>query len=196
VKTALIASTALVLAGCGDPLFFGEVEEPKICFRLPAASVPAAPALPPGAPAIPSQTVESSGELDLGSQIPGLDQKGTTGSLRLLSLSISSSADALSHIDAAEADLPAPGGALAPFVDFSRTPSVGSYTPNADGSATIDMKLAPDTELFQAVFANGGKLPYRIALTGTPPTVAWTVAVDFCMYAKLKVDVLQAVKSN
>ena len=81
MRTARFAPLALALCACGDPLFFAEVEDRQICMTLPGQTIQKAPA------GIGEQTAPPwQGSLDLGSAIPGLGEKGTTGTIKSISL--------------------------------------------------------------------------------------------------------------
>ncbi len=192
MRNLLFASLALALAACGDPLFFAEVEEKKICFELPSVSVQGTGSLPDVIQQqIGSKTVSTpDGEaLDFGSQVPALDkQKATTGSIKLISFEVTSSTDALQHIEAAELDVADANGQLVPFMHYERPAQ--SECVAGQATCTITMTI-PDGDLLRPILANAGHLPYKLSLTGTPPQDDWTVKVDTCMSAKIMVDALK-----
>jgi hypothetical protein len=179
VRTALFASLALALSGCGDPLFFAEVEDRRICMTLPGESIPAAPA------GVGDQTVTWQGRFDLGSGIPGLGEKGTTGTIRMVSFSLASTTDVTS-ITHAEVDLTSDAGPPTPFMHYTQQQPVAD--PNS-----LSMAIDQDLDLFERL-AGGRTIGYAIAFTGRPPTAAWTADITACMSAKVKIDPLQVIK--
>ncbi len=48
------------------------------------------------------------------------------------------------------------------------------------------------TNLFDLL--SSGQLGYRVELSGTPPSGAWTADMEACMYAKVMVDALKAIQ--
>ena len=176
-------AASFALAGCGDPLFFAAVEDRKVCLVLPGESVPAVN--PPAGINTGSQTARWEGDFNLGSDIPGLDSKGTTGSIKMVSFTINSSTD-MSSITAVELDVSDKAGNPEQFASYAQQP--GAVDPS-----TISMKIDQDLDLFQRL-VNGGKLHYGIAFTGTPPTVAWSADFTVCMSIKMQVDALKAIQ--
>ncbi len=179
----LATSLALTLAGCGDPLFFAAVEDRKICMALPGESIPGV-TVPDGI-VIGPQTAYWEGDFDLGSDIPGLDSKGTTGSIKMLSFTINSSTD-MSSITAVELDVSGKAGDLEHFASYAQQP--GAVDPS-----TIPMTIDQDLDLFDRM-VNGGKLHYAIAFTGSPPAVAWSADFTLCMSVKMQIDALKAIQ--
>ena len=70
-----LAPAVLLAAACGDPLFFAQVKEERLCLALANRSVPAAPVVPASVAALFPASVTWTGDLDLGSKFPGLDKK-------------------------------------------------------------------------------------------------------------------------
>ena len=185
MRTAILATLALSLAGCGDPLFFAEVEERRICLQvsstLPGTGVNVN---------VGEQTVDSPvGSIDVASQIAGLDKAkdATTASVRLTSLSVSSAGD-LSFVAAAEVDLSDANGQLAPFVHYAAP--AGQAAP----VSRIDMVVDdPNVNLYGRLV--GGALSYQLHVTGTPPAAETPVDVTARMYVKVLVDALKAAQA-
>jgi hypothetical protein len=173
---ALAVLAAAALAGCGDPLFFAEVKEERICLALPDRTVPAAPG------GIGEQTVTWSGDLDLGSQIPGLDRPGVTGSIRMLSMTVAATLD-LSGVTQADVSVSDAAGAATPFMHLARP---------ALAPERLDMALDQDLNLLDRL--RDGALRYDIAFRGTPPTQAWGATIETCLAVEVKVDALKAMQ--
>jgi hypothetical protein len=181
VRTALFASVALALSGCGDPLFFAEVEDRQICMTLPGQTIPKAPA------GIGEQTVSWQGNLDLGSAIPGLGEKGTTGTIKSVSLRVNSTTD-MSVIRHADVKLSALDGETP-----TRYMHYDVQEQQAADPALLNMTIDDDIDLFERL-AGGKKIDYTISFTGQPPTVDWTADITACMSAKVKLDPLEMMK--
>jgi hypothetical protein len=179
VRTALFASLALALSACGGPLFFADVEEKQMCITLPSQTIPHATT------DVGVQTVNFNGSLDLGSGIPGLGKKGTTGTIKMTSLGMQSSTD-MRVISSARVDLASDVGQPTPYMHYQQMPGAN---PN-----TISMTIDQDIDLFSRL-ADGKTIQFVIALTGTPPTVDWTSDVTACMSVKIQIDPLEMIKN-
>jgi hypothetical protein len=180
---ALVAPLTLTLAGCGDPLFFAAVEDRRICMALPGQSVPAVN--PPAGIVIGPQTARWEGDFDLGSDIPGLTSKGTTGSIKMLSFTIDSSTD-MSSITEVQLDVSDKEGNLDHLASYAQLP--GAADPN-----TIPMTIDQDLDLFDRM-VSGGKLHYAIEFIGSPPTVEWSADFTVCMSVKMQIDAMKAIQ--
>ncbi|OFX25104.1 MAG: hypothetical protein A2V77_05895 [Anaeromyxobacter sp. RBG_16_69_14] len=183
IALTLAVSVSLTLAGCGDPLFFAAVEDRKICMALPGQSVPAVN--PPAGIDIGQQTARWEGDFDLGSDIPGLTSKGTTGGIKMLSFTINSSTD-MSSITEVQLDVSDKEGNLDHLASYAQVP--GATDPN-----TIPMTIDQDLDLFDRM-VNGGKLRYAIEFTGSPPTVEWSADFTVCMSVEMQIDALEAIQ--
>lgn len=184
MRTALFASLALALSGCGDPLLFAEVEDKQICMTMPGQTVPGAGQL---AALVPEQTVTYDGSLDLGSAIPGLDKKGTSGTIKSISLRVNSDTD-MSVIRRAEVNLYSLAGEDATLYMHYDT----SEKPTTD-PRVLEMLIDADVDLFSRL-AGGKAIDYHISFTGKPPAAAWTADITACLSAKVKIDPLEAMK--
>jgi hypothetical protein len=164
-------------------LFFAAVEEKRICFTQPAATVRGVP--PAIVEALGQQTATWEGSLDLGAHVPGLEGKGTTGTIALLSLTVNSGAD-LRGIRSARLEVAgASGEQWQPALE---------YAPPETGAAADSLELDPiqQVDLFPIVH-DGGQLRFRLTLTGSPPAADWGADLVTCMSADLKVDALKAL---
>lgn len=184
MRTALFASLALALTGCGDPLLFAEVEDKQICLTMPSQTIPGAGPLSPD---LPEQTVTYDGSLDLGSAIPGLDTKGTTGTIKSISLHVNSTTD-MSVIRRADVNLSSVAGEPATlYMHYDR-----GQEPTTDPH-DLTMIIDADVNLFQRL-AGGKSIDYHISFTGSPPAADWTADVVACVSAKVQIDPLEAIK--
>jgi hypothetical protein len=172
-----LAPLLALAAGCGDPLFFAQVKETRLCLALDNRSVPAAPA------GVGTQTVTWSGDLDLGSKFPGLDKKdAVSGAIRMLSLSVNGSTD-LGGVTAADVTVSDAAGAPQSFMHFA---------PPSASPTVLAMTLDQDLNLLDRL--QSGVLHYTITFSGTPPTTAWTAEVDTCLSLDVTIDALKAMK--
>ncbi len=194
MKTALIASLALTLAACGGPLFYAEVQEQEICIDFPGENAPYSPVPIPA-----TQAISTESSFDVGSQIPGLDKNGTTGSIKVTKLTITGDAAALKNdIQSAEIDLPDDTGTLQPTLTYATAaPTAGALDcPTGSATCTISMKVVRQDDLLKALLAAKGALAYKLSLAGQPPTAPWTVDMNVCMTGSVKVDLLKVASSN
>lgn len=178
--TFAIALLSLGLAGCGDPLFFAEVEEKRVCVTLVGEQIPGVPA------GLGPQTAHWEGDVDLGKSIPGLDTGATTGSVQLVSVSVKGSTS-LAGITYADVSLTDSAGVTSHVVHYEQP----SPLPDPD---QITVAITP-MELIDRV-KNGGNLHYSVTFDGSPPTVDWTADIETCMYAKVMVDALKALQNK
>ncbi len=172
----IIASlAALPIAGCGDPLFFAEVEEERVCLTIHGQEVPASEA--------GGQSVKLEDDVDLGSKIPGLDN-GATGSLHLLSLEVTASTD-LSGVHSAAVSMSPVGSAPT---------NVASYTQPATmpDPKKVSFTVDGNQDLFQSI--QSGKLHLAIEFAGAPPSTPWSADVDVCLSARIMIDALKAIQ--
>lgn len=171
-----VALVALLAAGCGDPLFFAEVEEERICMTLHNQAIPATQ---PG-----DQTGHWEDDVDLGSKIPLLGTKGTTGSMKLLSLEITGSTDLRGIVSAAVAVAPS-GGTQTTLARYTQPTSVPD-------PMKISIGVPGDTDLFP--FLDAGKLHFAVDFAGNPPSEDWSADIDVCLSARIMVDALKAIQ--
>jgi hypothetical protein len=186
-RASLALAFALGLTGCSGPLVGADLDEPKICFALRSETVPAPPPIPPGS-TVPEQTVTWSGDLDIGSSIPGLSKQGAvTGNIYMLSLStIADPAGTdLSGITSASVAVTDAAGTTVTFMHYARPSPV--TTPGE-----IDMVLDQNLNLLDELEA--GVLHYSITFKGLPPPTAWTADIETCLSAHLTIDALKALQ--
>ncbi len=184
MRTALFATLALALAGCGDPLFFAEVEDKQICMTLPSQTIPGTGVDPS---VVGERTATWNGSIDLGSAIPGLDTKGTTGTIKTISLRVNSSTD-MSVIRLADVKLAGLDGQdPTPYMHYD----VAEQT--SPDPHVLSMIIDTDIDLFPRL-AGGKTIGYVIDFTGYPPSQDWTADVTACLSAKVTIDPLQAIK--
>jgi hypothetical protein len=175
-----LAPTLLLAAACGDPLFFAQVKEERLCLALANRSVPAAPLV---VAALGPQTVTWTGDLDLGSKFPGLDEKdGLEGSIRVLSMAVTGSTD-LSGVTDAQVTVTDAAGASTPFMRYVPTP----------GAALDRLAMTAEQDLNLLDRLDRGVLHYSISFTGTPPTTAWTAEIENCLTLDVTIDALEAM---
>ena len=173
MRSYLLAPLALLASACGDPLFFAQVQDPRVCVQVANETIPAAPAGVAG-------SVTWQGQFDLGSQIPGLDQSGTTGTVSMLSFEVQSTTD-MSGISEVMVDLPSV--ASGHYIDYTQAPPV--QDPNS-----ILMTPTQNANLLPAL-TDGGLLPYSITFTGSPPTVDWQADLTVCVSVSVEVNFLK-----
>ena len=178
-----LAPALLLTAACGDPLFFAQVKEERLCLALANRSVPAAPAV---VAAFGPQTVTWTGDLDLGSKFPGLDKKeAVKGSINMLSMAVTASTGTdLSGVTTAE-------GAVADAAGVSTT--FMHYVPSGEaGKLSMTLDQGQDLNLLDQL--DGGVLHYAVTFSGTPPTTDWNAEIESCLTLDVTIDALKAMK--
>ena len=172
---------ALLAAGCADPLFFAEVEEKQVCLTLTGQAIDG----PPAGTVFPEMTGIWSGSYDLGGQVPGLDQNGVTGTIRLdsFTITVASGGADLSGVRDARIIASAAGIPDATLLQIDPARSDATHLVLTGGAGT---------NLFD--YLSSGTLAYRVEIAGTPPTGSWVADMQACMYAKLGVDALKAMQ--
>jgi hypothetical protein len=182
MRTARFAPLALALCACGDPLLFAEVEDEKICMTFPRETIPGADQAI--VDLLGNQKATWHRDLNLGSGIPGLGKKGTTGTIKMISLTVHGDGDITSITDAkvelTDVDPP------------TRLMQYKQQQPVAD-TTTITMTLDQDVDLFQRL-GEGTTIPCDVTLSGRPPPAAWTADITACMSARVKIDPLEMMK--
>jgi len=190
-KALLVALAALV--GCGDPLVFAEVEEPRACLSQASQTFPGIPAgtvtLPLSQP-IDLPPISYTDQLDLGKTVLAMPS-GASGTMKALDFSLEASqgVDLTGFTTATVSVLP-PTGATTPAEAIIL--SLG-----AAGHPTANKLIlsGSDTDILPYVLT--GKLHYRLDASGStdnPPIGDWTADMTFCLYMKIKVDLTQLGK--
>jgi hypothetical protein len=141
----------------------------------------------------------ATGTFPLGDKIPALDKKGTTGSLKVQSLTIGGTSAALAMLESLGADFTKAGQ---PVLTLEYVKDAQSYRCESGAcTMTVGVKSGTDDDIFRHLA--GGDIDYRIAVKGTPGPGAlqdmwndWTASVETCMSAKLTVDALELMKNN
>jgi hypothetical protein len=231
VRTPIVASLAVILAACGGPLLGGEVQEQRVCIKKPTAAIQGLcrssqvaayssvvncstdPGLALADAAIPQSIKDAiqsipreandAGTIPLGDNIPALDKKGTTGSLKLLSFTVSGSDQVLAQLSTFDLALTSPNE-TAPFVTFTYAKSADSYVCDDASPKTCTMTVTidasnADADLFKRL--NGGDIAYSVHLKGSAQALQslwqdWTASIETCMSASLTVDALELIKNN
>ena len=184
MRLHLLACLVPLAAGCGDPLFFVEVEEKRVCVTQPGQAIDG----PASGTEYPDLTAIWEGTYYLGEQIPGLDQQGITGTLRLTEFTISvadGTADLSSVREATIVATAASGQAAGErtLLQIDRARSDATH-----------LVLSGDADTNLLDYLSAGQLGYRVELAGTPPSGSWVADMEACMSAKVMVDALKAIQ--
>jgi hypothetical protein len=183
VRTASVlpvVALAFASAGCG-PVFFVEVTQKNVCIARLGQSIPAVP-LSSGQP------VEWSGALELGSDLQDANEKGASGEVHILSVSIDGGATDLSGITVTSFRIADDAGVETEILEYRPAQPVPVPT-------TRIVATGGDA---QDVFAylDSGTLRYTVELAGTLPPVSWTADVEICMSFTLMVDLMDAARQS
>jgi hypothetical protein len=200
VRKVLVGSLALTLAACGGPLLGGEVEDKKVCVAMLNQNVDGLGLDPTIYNALPDTLPESlqkskllSNEFDVSSQLAGLGKKGTTGSIKILSFTVTSDKLSLQNISNADLVLKSVDDPSL-LNEFKYVKSNQSFTQNPDGTYTLNVTVDSKVDLFKLL--ESGKLHYDINFKGKPPNADWKATVETCISAKLTVDAIEMLKDS
>ncbi len=190
MKRPSAAVAALLLASCGGPTLFAEIEIPELHVTLPSQQVPAfdAPDVsswcdPAGIGNPPCVKLDTT--YDLAAQVPALDKSGITTELRLTDL-------ALTFVQST-------GGAIS---DFSHVQSVAvlvgspavvvaSYTRTSTATPPTTISVSGKANLDLASYLAAGKLPFRVQVVVDGGTPAFTADITAGFYVRVKMDYLK-----
>jgi hypothetical protein len=194
MRTAIVISLAMALAACGGPLLGAELEDRKICVAMKSATVNGLHIDPVLYASAGDQTASWAGDFNLADHIAGVDKKGTTGNINVLSFTVSTTTQAaMDAITSADVDVYPTGDASAASRFMSYTKAADSYKCDAAGTCTMNMKLDQNLDIFKLV--KSGSVSYQVAFKGKPPNDDWTATVETCMSVKLTIDALEAMKN-
>jgi hypothetical protein len=185
MRHAAVAAAALLLAGCGGPLLFAELEIPEVGLTLPAESFPAAPACVPTLPDCVSAQVDF--VYDLGSEVDVLTDENVEYELRLTELGLALTADSrrtgsvsdLGGVRSMTIEVIPPGGGEGVVVaSYARAPGATPTEVRVTGNANVD--LAP--------YVTAGQVQLRATLRTDSPTPPFTADVSAVFYLRVKLD--------
>jgi hypothetical protein len=190
MKKLVLAALALspLLAGCGGPLLFAQVQVPEVKIVLPSQTIPATDS---GAQywCSPTQTqpdcLATSLSYDLGAQLPVVTEKNVTYSIRLTTLAMALTAASggtdLHGVKAVSVRVidPAVGGdatVVASYVRSDADPNPSAITVSGDSN----LDLAP--------YVQSGQLGVRVEMTYDAPTPEFTADVTSTWSLDAKLD--------
>jgi len=179
-------AAALLLAGCGGPLLFAELEIPAVGITLPSQTFPSvATALPvnlcsgsePGC-------VQTELVYDIGQKVDLLKEASAKYELRLSQLSI-----ALAATQAAS-DL---GGVKSTVIEAVQPGAttgvvVASYYRSPQDPNPSAIAVSGNADLDLAKYLNDGKIDLRVKMTYDAPTPEFTADVQAVFYLKVTLD--------
>jgi hypothetical protein len=170
-----LALALLVAAsGCGSPLLYAEIEEPRACITLHGQSFPGVPL---------GVSLQKALEFPLGSELPLVGEKDTASEIRLDEVTIIANASAAGDLDGIQEMaikvVPPAGSSLPPetLITYQRAANPGSALV-AGGATGVD--LAP--------YLDGGAVHLEADVSGTLPGESWTADVKGCLYVKVTYD--------
>lgn len=190
MKKLVLAALALspLLAGCGGPLLFAQVEIPKVQITLPSQTIPATDAAAQYW-CSPTQTqptcVATTLSYDLGAQVPVVTQKNVTYEIRLTTLSMalaaSSAGTTLAGVKAVSVRVidPAVGGDGV---------EIASYTRSAADPSPTAISVSGNSNLDVAPYIQSGTLDVRLEMTYDAPTPEFTADVTSTWSLEAKLD--------
>ena len=194
---ALPAAVLLLLAGCGGPLLWAELQVPEIHVTLPGQEFPASDTTDvryfcdPDAPQAFPPCIGLTLDYDLGASVPVLDEPNVTYDLRLTDVALTLAATQtvtgtkdLSGVKQvtirvlADPAIPGSGAILATYVRPPVTQPVTSFSV----SGNSNLGLGP--------YVKAGRLPIRVELVidSAGPTPAFTADVQAGFSLEVKLD--------
>jgi hypothetical protein len=191
MKQPIAAAAALLLAACGGPMLYAEIEIPDLRVTLPSQQFPGFDTpLPanwcdPAGLGTPPCVALGTG-YDLSAQVPALDQSNVTAEVRLTDVAFKlvttgggTVAD-LSGIQSATvrvgADATHPGTVVASYTRTTTSPPPTTIA--ITGKANVD--LAP--------YLSSGKLPIRVEVVVDGGTSAFQADITGGFYVRVKLD--------
>lgn len=180
----LAAATLLLLAGCGGPILFAEVEIREVGITLPHQSFPAMTTLGGSSCGTTPNCAETDITFDIGNDIDVITQNNVTYDLKLTDLHIvadttTTGADLSGIVSADVVVVPADGGAPVVVATYTRPTGGGPITTLAVSSVeTVDLEP----------FIQSGTLHLQVRLVYDAPTPAFTASIQGVFYLKAKID--------
>lgn len=182
------AAAVLLLAGCGDPLLFAELEIPSVAIVLPSQSFPAATAGPDNQcppPDTGTDCIYQTFSYDIGSQVSILNDSGVKADVRLMSLSLALTAGVLQNFGTVDEVtlfiLPPAGSTLSPVV-------VAEYRRSASDPAPTSIRVAGYSNVDLAQYLSSGKLQTAAEMKFNAVTPDFTADVTGDFYLKVQLD--------
>ncbi|HSN89889.1 MAG TPA: hypothetical protein VLS93_01565 [Anaeromyxobacteraceae bacterium] len=177
---AALASLPVLLAGCGGPLLFAEMEIPQACVTLPA--FPFA-----GTNADPSTSRDVA--YDLGGHFPALTNPNVEYELRVARLDtrlvstdpVTDPGYDFGAVDSVRVVVYDPSGVL-PEVE------VATYVRNPVTPATTEIAAVGPMDADLAPYLQAGTMNLRAEYSGGLPRGDWTADVQGCFYLRILFD--------
>jgi len=196
-ETKALLLALAVATGCGDPLVFAEVEEPRACITQAGQTFPGLTTLgvPPGTPqplpvALPF-TLSHEDTFAIGKTILAVKSTGTSGTMKALDFAMEGSTNVdLSGITTATVTvLPPDAGSALP------EKAILALTGASHPAANKLVLSGSGVDIMPYVLS--GNLRYRFDADGstqTLPEADWSSSLTLCLYLKVKIDVSQLAK--
>jgi hypothetical protein len=196
MKRTAASIAALLLASCGGPLLYAEIEIPDLRVTLPSESFPAFSAAIPANWCDPSATTPPSPpcvaldtSYDIGAQVPAFTQKGVTTELRLRSVALTLSA---TQSAGGPVDL---GGIQSATILVGADPAVpgsgtvvATYTRTTVSPPPTTLAVSGDANLDLSPYLASGKLPVRVQVVIDSGTPAFQADILAGFYVKVTLD--------
>lgn len=196
-ETKALLLALAVATGCGDPLVFAEVEEPRACITQPGQTFPGLTTLgvPPGTPqplpvALPF-TLSHEDTFDIGKTILAVKGAGTSGSMKALDFALEASTNVdLGGVTTATVTVLPPDAA-------STLPERAILSLTGAGHPAANKLLLSGSGVNILPYVLTGKLHYRFDADGSTQTLPeddWSSSLTLCLYLKVKSDLTQLGK--
>lgn len=182
-QTILLApALALALLGCGalNEQLYLEIEQPELCKVLPNQQ-------------FTGSEFQRRLEVNVAQQLPGLNfdnPQGMEGTFRIprVSFIARSGISNFDFVDTGRIHIEPPAGATMPPVDVINYARNGAST-----TGTLDMAGESDINLYD--YLRGGVLTAVATIAGTLPRDNWSMDIQVCLYARIKVSYADAANA-
>jgi len=177
-----LALAALLLAACGEPILYAQIDEPSVAFTQSLPALPGSPAVDLPATVLPEGGLDLPlGNLDLGAE--GEHSRATLNGA-VLELVTPAPDTSFAGVRRAELQL-LPGGGAAPV-------TVASFDRERDGAAGRRLALRPGEPVNLLPFLRADQVKVQVVVAGIPPGPAGTewrsdLTVDLHLLARVEV---------
>lgn len=190
------ALAAVLLAACGGPLLYAELEIPELRVTLPPQSFPAAASPLPSNwcnPSVPQPNppcLAVGASYDLAAHVPAFTQSGATYEVRLTAVSFKLSAT--QSTPGAPTDL---SGIQSARVLVGANPSVpgsgtvvASYVRTTTSPPPTTLAVTGNSNLDLAPYLSNGQLPVRVEVVIDGSTAAFDANISATFYVRITFD--------
>ncbi len=202
---AALSAAALLSACNGSPLFFAELEEPKLCKTIPADELPPFIGTPPGSDLRFTLPIPIASELPLFAAGGDGGSDDTVTEIRLIEYTLVARSGIIdfNQIETAQITVqPPPGSSQAPavLVTYAKDPAhlpgdrlvVGGDQGVNIAAYLFDPGTTDAGVFLDAGTATEGSVLVEATMTGVLPEDYWTADMRVCIYMRTRFNYLNA----